>query len=37
MKRKTVGLFFMPCIKTVNIRNAKGLIIALLTDTDEKT
>ena len=36
MKRKTAELFFMLYIKTVDIRNIKRLIIALLTDTDEK-
>ena len=36
MKKKITGLFFMPCIKTVNTRNVRGLIIALLTDTDKK-
>ena len=36
MKRKTAELFFMPYIKTADIRDAKRLIIMLLTDTDEK-
>ena len=36
MKKKTVGLFFIFCIKTVNIKDTKRLIIALLTDTNEK-
>ena len=36
MKKKTAELFFMPCIKTADIRNARRLIIMLLTDTDEK-
>ena len=36
MKRKTAELFFMFCIKIVNTEDAKGLIIILLTNTDEK-
>ena len=36
MKRKTAGLFSILCTKTADIKNAKELIIALLTDTDEK-
>ena len=37
MKKKTTELFFMLCIKTVDIRDIKELIVALLTDTDGKT
>ena len=36
MKRKTAELFFMSYTKTADIKNARRLIIALLTDTDEK-
>ena len=36
MKRKTAELFFMIYMKTVNTENARGFIIVLLTDTDEK-
>ena len=37
MKRKTAELFFMFCMKIVNTGNVRGLIVMLLTDTDEKT
>ena len=36
MKKKTAELFSMFCIKTADIKDAKRLIITLLTDTDEK-
>ena len=37
MKKKTAELFFIFCMKTVDIKDARGLIIVLLTDTDRKT
>ena len=37
MKKKTAELFFMLYMKITDTENAKRLIIALLTDTDEKT
>ena len=37
MKRKTTELFFMFYIKTADTEDTRELIIALLTDTDEKT
>ena len=36
MKKKTAELFSIFCMKTADIKNIKELIIALLTDTDEK-
>ena len=37
MKRKTAELFFIFYTRTADIKDTKRLIIALLTDTDEKT
>ena len=36
-ERKTAELFSILCIKTADTKNAKRLIIMLLTDTDGKT
>ena len=37
MKKKTAGLFFIFCMKSADTKNIKRLIIALLTDINEKT
>ena len=37
MKRKTAELFSIFCTKTADTEDIRELIIALLTDTDEKT
>ena len=36
MKKKTAELFSMLCTKITDIKDIKGLIITLLTDTDRK-